>query len=247
MQEDALSIQHLTKSYGKTVAVDDISLSMREGEFFGFLGPNGAGKTTTIHCVTGIASFSVGNITLFGTDVVFDYRRARTLVGLSPQEFNLDLFATISKALDYVAGYYGMPKRARSRRVEAMLHQFDLMAHRDKSFMELSGGLKRRVMLAKAMIHDPRLLILDEPTAGVDVELRRELWEHLRKLNREGKSILLTSHYLEEVEMLCDRVAIINRGKIVADFSKAEYQKRGRNLEEVYLSITGGKVNEVEV
>ncbi len=239
----AIEIKHLTKKYGKQVAVDNISLSVDKGEFFGFLGPNGAGKTTTIKCITGIATFDEGNITLFDTDVVKDYREARQRIGLSPQEFNIDFFGVTHKVLDYVAGYYGLHKEKRKERVEELLEQFELQDHRNKPFNTLSGGLKRRVTLARAMVHDPDILILDEPTAGVDVELRHDLWKHLRRLNECGKTIFLTSHYLEEVEMLCNRVAIINHGKIVADKPKEDYLKNGRKLEDMYLEITGGKVN----
>lgn len=240
---NAVEIHNLTKKYKKATAVDDISLSIKKGEFFGFLGPNGAGKTTTIKCISGIAAFNIGTIKLLGTDVVKEYREARKKIGLSPQEFNIDFFGVVWRVLDYVAAYYGLPKEKRQERIETLLDQFELRPHKDKPFNTLSGGLKRRVTLARAMVHDPDILILDEPTAGVDVELRRELWEHLRRLNKEGKTIFLTSHYLEEVEMLCDRVAIINNGKIVADKPKADYVKNGRKLEDVYLEITGGNVN----
>lgn len=243
MSEKALEIKNLKKKYGKNVAVNDISFEIKKGEFFGFLGPNGAGKTTTIKAITGIATFDQGTIKLYDVDIVKEYREARKKIGLSPQEFNVDFFGVVDRVLDYAAGFYGMPKKDRERRVEELLDQFELRDHRDKAFRELSGGLKRRVILARAMVHDPDILILDEPTAGVDVELRRELWEHLRRLNREGKTIFLTSHYLEEVEMLCDRIAIISNGEIVADKPKHEYVKDGKKLEDVYLEITGGEVN----
>tara|TARA_Y100000310_G_scaffold344555_1_gene457948 strand:+ start:4843 stop:5574 length:732 start_codon:yes stop_codon:yes gene_type:complete len=239
----AVSIQNLSKSFNGNTAVDNISLEIPKGEFFGFLGPNGAGKTTTIHCMTGIASIDSGVVKLFDIDVVKDYRLARTKIGLSPQEFNVDFFGKVWKVLDYVGGYYGMPKKDRNKRIEELLDQFELQDHRNKGFNELSGGLKRRVMIARAMIHDPDILILDEPTAGVDVELRRELWGHLQRLNKEGKTIFLTSHYLEEVELLCNRIAIINNGKIVEDKPKSQYVNNGKKLEDVYLEITGGEVN----
>jgi len=234
----ALSISHLKKSYKGRVAVDDISFTIEPGEFFGFLGPNGAGKTTTIHCITGIAGLTEGNIQLFGIDVVKDYREARKKVGLSPQEFNVDIFSKLWKILDYVGGYYGMRKEERISRIEELLKQFELEVHKDKPFMELSGGLKRRVMLARAMVHNPDLLILDEPTAGVDVNLRLMLWRDLERLNKEGKTIFLTSHYLEEVEKLCSRIAIINNGKIIADAPKEVFLKDGNKLEQRYLELT---------
>ena len=237
----ALEIVNLRKVYSgkkKTLAVDDVSFSIKPGEFFGFLGPNGAGKTTTIHCITGIATLQGGSISLFGIDVVRDYREARKKVGLSPQEFNVDLFSKVWKILDYVGGYYGMKKDARLSRIGELLHQFNLGEHKEKPFMTLSGGLKRRVMLARAMVHNPDLLILDEPTAGVDVNLRRMLWKDLERLNKEGKTIFLTSHYLEEVEQLCSRIAIIHKGKIIADAPKEDFIKHGGKLEQRYLELT---------
>lgn len=239
MSEPALEITNLRKTYDTgTIAVDDVSFSIQPGEFFGFLGPNGAGKTTTIHCVTGIARFSEGVINVFGHDVVSDYRNARRRVGLSPQEYNVDIFASVREILDWVGGFYGIRKDARTARGEELLARFNLLPHADKQFRALSGGLKRRVMLARALVHDPDLLILDEPTAGVDVELRHDLWRYLRELNEEGKTILLTSHYIEEVELLCERIAIINEGKIVTIDSKAELIKDGTKLEDVYLQAT---------
>lgn len=241
MDDSALLIENLEKAYGKNIAVDNISFTIEKGEFFGFLGPNGAGKTTTIKCVTGIATIDSGKIELFGIDVVHDYREARKKVGLSPQEFNVDFFQTVRKLLDYVGGYYGLPKIRRKERIEELTLQFDLKDHIDKPFRDLSGGFKRRVMLARAMVHDPEFLILDEPTAGVDVELRHELWRHLKELNKGGKTILLTSHYLEEVELLCNRIAIINNGKIAAIGSKENFIKDGKTLEHHYLEITKGE------
>jgi len=234
----ALSVEHVSKSYGSTVALSDISFMVRRGEFFGFLGPNGAGKSTTIHLITGIARMQEGTIRVFGVDVDKEYRTARKHVGLSPQEFNVDIFEKVERILDFVAGYYGLPKALRSERVELLLHKFDLIEHRKKEFRALSGGLKRRVMLARAMVHDPELLILDEPTAGVDVELRRELWKYLQELNAAGKTIVLTSHYLEEVELLCNRIAIVNHGRIVEIGDKADFIRGGRKLEERYLELT---------
>jgi len=236
---NALEIKNLNKTYDDgTVAVENLSLEVPRGQFFGFLGPNGAGKTTTINCITGVARITSGTITIGGTDVVEEYREARTKVGISPQEFNVDIFAQTWKLLDYVAGYYGLRKNERKERIDELLDQFDLEKYRTTPFQHLSGGYKRRVMLARALVHNPELVILDEPTAGVDVELRRSLWVYLEKINKEGKTIILTSHYLDEVEKLCNRVAIINDGKIVADGSKDEFTKDGKSLEERYLEIT---------
>lgn len=238
MQDDILIIEALTKQYGAKTAVEDLSLRVRRGMFFGLLGPNGAGKSSIIHCITGIGKITSGTITVDGTDVEKEYKLARTKVGLSPQDFNVDIFAPVEKLLDYVGGYYGIPKAERARRIEALLDRFELQEHRTKQFKELSGGLKRRAILARALVHQPPLLILDEPTAGVDVKQRHMLWQYLRDLNAAGTTIILTSHYLEEVEELCTDIAIINRGIIVAQGTKADFIKDGSKLEEKYLEIT---------
>ncbi len=230
-------IDHFTKKYGSNIAVDDVSLSIPRGSFFGILGPNGAGKSTTIGATIGTVNSTSGSITVGGYDVVREYRKTRSMTGISPQEFNVDIFEKVHLILDYMGGFYGVPKKQRMERVEELLTRFDLQEHRDKMFMELSGGLKRRVVLAKALVHDPELLILDEPTAGIDVEQRRDLWSYLTELNKEGKTIVMTSHYLEEVEKLCDRIAVINHGKIVAEGTKEEFTKDD-TLEETYLKIT---------
>ncbi|MBI4032445.1 ABC transporter ATP-binding protein [Candidatus Berkelbacteria bacterium] len=238
----ALKITGLIKRYGSFTAVDELSLTVKPGEFFGFLGPNGAGKTTTINCITGISNPTAGTVTVFGYDVQEQYRDARRQVGLSPQEFNVDIFAPAWKIIDYMGGYYGMPADERAQRIDELIKRFELTAHRDKPFQALSGGLKRRVLLARALVHDPKILILDEPTAGVDVELRHDLWRYFRELNEEGKTILFTSHYLEEVEALCERVAIIADGKIVADDSMKNFTKGGKQkLEDMYLKYTSKK------
>ena len=237
-----LEIKNLTKIYGsgkeEKVAVDNISLTVDRGVFYGLLGPNGAGKSTTIHCITGIAQPSSGEIIVDGVDVVKDYRNARTKVGLSPQEFNVDIFATPYKLMDYMGGYYGIKKADRHERIEQLIERFDLQEHRDVKFQKLSGGLKRRAMLGRALVHTPDLLILDEPTAGVDVEQRRDLWEYLKQMNERGKTIILTSHYLEEIQYLCKEIAIINHGKIVAEETKEDFMKGGKSVEEAYLDIT---------
>jgi ABC-2 type transport system ATP-binding protein len=213
-------------------------MTVEEGDFFGFLGPNGAGKSTTIHCITGIATVTSGTIEVFGVDAVKDYRKARALVGLSPQEFNVDVFATPVQIVDWVGGYFGIPAAERKKRIDELMQRFDLTAHLKKPFRALSGGLKRRVILARALIHKPRLLILDEPTAGVDVELRLDLWRYLGEMNRDGTTILLTTHYLEEVERLCRNVAIVAKGKIVRQGPTEEFLE-GDGLEAAYLGATG--------
>jgi ABC-2 type transport system ATP-binding protein len=242
----ALSISHLRKVYRSgTVAIEDISLAIPEGAFFGFLGPNGAGKSTTIHCVTGIAEPTSGKIEIFGVDAVKDYREARRLVGLCPQEFNVDVFATPRQIVDWMGGYFGMGARERKERTDLLMERFDLVPHQKKAFRELSGGLKRRVVLARALINDPKLIILDEPTAGVDVELRRVLWSYLTEINKDGKTILLTSHYLEEVERLCRHIAIVNKGRIVREGTKDEMSRGPGGLEAAYLVATGAEPDHV--
>jgi ABC-2 type transport system ATP-binding protein len=242
MSAPMLEIKHLTKVYDKgkeaKTAVDDISLTVKRGAFYGLLGGNGAGKSTTIHCITGIAQPTSGQILVDGVDVVADYRTARTKVGLSPQEFNVDIFATPYQLMDYMGGYYGIKQAERESRIEELIKRFDLQEHRDVKFQKLSGGLKRRAMLGRALIHTPDLLILDEPTAGVDVEQRHDLWKYLKQMNERGKTIILTSHYLEEIQYLCKEIVIINHGKIVAEGTKADFMKDGKSVEETYLKIT---------
>ena len=238
MTDDILIIEHLVKKYGEKVAVNDISLRIRRGMFFGLLGPNGAGKSSTIHCITGIGKITSGLITIDGINVDTEYKKARSKVGLSSQDYNVDIFATVEQLLDYMAGYYGIPKQIRDVRIEALLTRFELVVHRKKMFKELSGGLKRRLILTRALVHEPKLLILDEPTAGVDVEQRYALWQYLRELNASGTTIILTSHYLEEVEELCSDIAIINNGVVVAQGTKNDFIKDGSKLEKRYLEIT---------
>jgi ABC-2 type transport system ATP-binding protein len=241
----ALEVTDLRKVYrGGTVAVDGLSMSVAEGDFFGFLGPNGAGKSTTIHCITGIATITTGTIKVFGVDAVKEYREARRLVGLSPQEFNVDVFATPVQIVDWVGGYFGIPAAERKKRIDELMERFDLTDHIKKPFRALSGGLKRRVILARALIHKPRLLILDEPTAGVDVELRLDLWRYLGELNRDGTTILLTTHYLEEVERLCRNVAIVAKGKIVRQGPKDDFMASG-GIEDAYLAATGAQPDHI--
>lgn len=239
----ALVITDLVKRYNGKTAVDHVSLTVNKGSFFGLLGPNGAGKSSIIHCITGIAQPSGGEILVDGVDVVKEYKRARTLVGLSPQEFNVDIFATPEQLMDYMGGYYGIPYNDRLKRINTLIDQFDLEGHRHTKFQKLSGGLKRRTMLGRALVHMPGLLILDEPTAGVDVEQRHALWEYLKELNQNGTTIILTSHYLEEVQYLCEDIAIMNHGTIVATGKKEDFLKDGSSLEAAYLRITREETN----
>src|SRR3954454_4011817 len=238
----ALDIKRLEKRYPNGVeALRSVSLEIEEGEFFGLLGPNGAGKSTLIHCTTGLAQPTAGAIEVFGNDAIDDYAEARQAVGLAPQEPNIDWFLTVAETLDYHAGYFGMPKRERRERTDELLETFSLTEKRDERTRTLSGGMKRRLILARAMMHRPRLLILDEPTAGVDVELRLELWHYMQRINQEGTTILLTTHYLEEAEQLCDRIAFINDGQIVGEGTSPELAARYgvANLEDAYLALVG--------
>jgi ABC-2 type transport system ATP-binding protein len=240
----ALNIEDLAKRYPTGVeALRGVSLQIEQGELFGLLGPNGAGKSTLIHCATGLAQPTGGAIHVFGHDATGNYGEARQAVGLAPQEPNLDWFLTVAETLDYHAGYFGMPKRERRARTKELLETFSLTEKRDERTRTLSGGMKRRLILARAMMHRPRLLILDEPTAGVDVELRLELWHYVQRINQEGTTILLTTHYLEEAEQLCDRIAFINGGQIVGEGTSSELSERYgvASLEDAYLALVGRK------
>jgi ABC-2 type transport system ATP-binding protein len=242
--ESALHIADLVKRYPTgTEALRGVSLEIEDGEFFGLLGPNGAGKSTLIHCATGLAQPTSGQIRIFGHDAVDHYEQARLAVGLAPQELNLDWFLTAEETLDYHGGYFGMPKRERRERARELLDTFSLTEKRDDRTRTLSGGMKRRLVLARALMHRPRLLILDEPTAGVDVELRLELWHYVQRINGEGTTVLLTTHYLEEAEQLCDRIAFINHGAIVAQGTTEELSDEFgvSSLEDAYLELVGRK------
>lgn len=233
----ALEIIHFCKSFGKSIAVDNLSLSVETGELFGLLGPNGAGKSTTINCICGINQFHEGQISVYGFDVVKSPVEAKKLIGLSPQDYNVDIHLTLRQILNFCGGYYSIPRSKRIKIIDDLVQLLDLKKHQHKKFKELSGGMKRRVMLARAMICNPELLILDEPTAALDVELRYELWEHILKLNKAGKTIILTSHYIEEIEKLCRRVAIMNKGKLLFIGPVTELLKNHRNLEHAYMQM----------
>ncbi|MFP4596635.1 MAG: ABC transporter ATP-binding protein [Persicimonas sp.] len=208
-----LSVQNVTKRYGDLTAVDDVSLDIVPGEIFALLGPNGAGKTTLIGCITGMITRFGGDITVAGYDVRDDYRITRRLVGLVPQELNYDSFFNVREVLKYQGGYFG--KRVDYERIDELLEQFSLADKVDQNTRWLSGGMKRRLMICKALMHEPVLLFLDEPTAGVDVELREELWDYVRQLRDGGTTIVLTTHYIEEAEELADRVGIISHGRLL--------------------------------
>ena len=237
MPDTAISVSRLEKNYGSFQALKGIDLSVREGDFVGFLGPNGAGKTTTIHCITGLCNFQKGSIRVFGMDVVREYRKTRPLIGLCPQEFNLDPFLTIEQVLVYQAGYFGVPKTDALKRAGELLRYFRLQDKKNLDFRKLSGGMKRRLLLCRALMHDPKILILDEPTAGADLELRHHIWNYLQELNQKGKSIFLTTHYMEEAEKLSKNVAIIDQGRIV-HFGDKEALVKDQSLETKFLQLT---------
>lgn len=226
----AISIQNLHKTYrdGKSgqqkVALKGINLEIPRGSFFGLLGPNGAGKSTMINIMSGLVIKSGGTVTICGHDIEKDMRAARKSIGVVPQELVLDTFFTVRQALDIHAGYYGVPKR--ERRTDEIIEAMGLTDKADSHSRRLSGGMRRRLLIAKALVHSPQVLILDEPTAGVDVELRSQLWAYVRQLNKQGTTILLTTHYLEEAEELCDQIAIINHGEVIACESKRNLMGR---------------------
>jgi ABC-2 type transport system ATP-binding protein len=242
----ALKIEKLKKTYSTGVlALDGVSLEVEAGRFFGLLGPNGAGKTTLINSVVSLARPDSGSVEVFGRDAYREFREARRMIGVSPQEINLDKFLTVEETMLFHAGYYGVPKRKARERAEELLERFALVEKRKQRVNTLSGGMKRRVLFARALMHDPKVLFLDEPTAGVDVELRYKLWGYIRELNRGGLTILLTTHYLEEAEALCEEIALINGGKIAAQGTSAELKERygARNVEEVYLKVVGNGIS----
>ncbi|HFC53717.1 MAG TPA: ABC transporter ATP-binding protein [Gammaproteobacteria bacterium] len=216
MTDRALSIEGLRKTYSNGFqALDGIDLDVERGDFVALLGPNGAGKSTTIGIICSLITKSAGSVKVFGMDIERQRSRVRRCIGLVPQEFNFNIFEPVEEIVLNQAGYYGIPRREARRRTAAALQRMGLWEKRRGSARELSGGMKRRLMIARALVHEPQLLILDEPTAGVDLEIRRSMWEFLRETNRSGVTIILTTHYLEEAESLCDKVAIIDHGKIV--------------------------------
>jgi len=224
---NALEISNLKKTYASGVeALKGISLSVEEGDFYALLGPNGAGKSTTIGIVSSLVTKSDGKVSIFGTDIDQDFAEAKRKLGVVAQEMN---FSPFEKVLDIVvtqSGFYGIPKKVALARAEEVLHTLGLWEKKDLQSRTLSGGLKRRLMIAKSLIHQPRLLILDEPTAGVDIELRRGMWDFIRELNKNGTTVILTTHYLEEAEQLCKNIAIIDKGLIVENTSMKDLLKK---------------------
>jgi len=210
---DPLVINQLTKKFGSATAVDEVTFSIKPGEIFGLLGPNGAGKTTIISTIMTLLSATSGTVEVFGTSPSKNPSQAKSMIGYVPQELVHHGFFTVQKILEYHASYFGEKKDP--EHLSYLLHKFDLYVHRNKMVNQLSGGMKRRLMIAKALVHHPKILLLDEPTAGVDIELRYSLWEFIHELKKKNISILLTTHYLEEAEQLCDRIGILQKGKLV--------------------------------
>jgi ABC-2 type transport system ATP-binding protein len=236
LPQPALAIRGLTKRYDDgTLALEGLDLKVPAGEFFGLLGPNGAGKTTLINAVCNLVRITAGEVRVFGHEG--SSLVARRLIGVAEQEPNLDRFLTVREALVYHGGYFGLTRARSIERAEEMIDVFDLRAKADVRAPKLSGGQRRRLLLSRALLHEPRLVILDEPTAGVDIELRRELWRYIRRLHEGGTTILLTTHYLEEAEALCEDIALISGGRLVARSSPEglKQQYEAASLEDVYL------------
>lgn len=238
----AISFKHLTKNYGSLVALNDVSLEIEEGEFFGLLGPNGAGKTTLISILAGLCRPTVGSVEVMGHDVQSDFRAARRLLGIVPQELVFDPFFTVRETLQFQSGYFGIKNNGEW--IDEILHHLGLADKANKNMRALSGGMKRRVLVAQALVHRPPVIVLDEPTAGVDVELRQSLWKFISRLNQEGHTIVLTTHYLEEAQELCGRIAMLKKGEIVALDTTANLLARVNNsqtkdgdLEDVFMQI----------
>ncbi|MCW8834232.1 MAG: ABC transporter ATP-binding protein [Colwellia sp.] len=220
LDSNALQISSLAKTYkGGFQALKGIDLTVKQGDFFALLGPNGAGKSTTIGVITSLVNKTHGQVKIYGYDIDTDLEKAKSFIGLVPQEFNFNQFEPLMNILINQAGYYGVDRKTAVVRAEKYLKQLELWDKRNSAARELSGGMKRRLMIARALMHEPKMLILDEPTAGVDIEVRRGMWDFLRQLNKEGITIILTTHYLEEAEMLCRNIAIIDGGEIVEDTS----------------------------
>jgi ABC-2 type transport system ATP-binding protein len=237
-----ISVEHLSKTYGSGFkALDDINLTIGRGEIFALLGPNGAGKTTLINIICGIANLSSGRVTIDGHDINSDYRAARSLIGLVPQELHTDAFESVWATASFSRGLFGKPKNP--SHIEKVLKDLSLWDKKDAKIVTLSGGMKRRVMIAKALSHEPQILFLDEPTAGVDVELRKGMWEVVRALQASGVTIILTTHYIEEAEEMADRIGVINKGRIILVEDKASLmQKLGRKQLKLHLQ---GKIDAV--
>jgi ABC-2 type transport system ATP-binding protein len=245
--EPAIRADDLRKSYGDVRALDGLTFEVERGEFFGLLGPNGAGKTTFINVLVGLVRKDAGTAEVFGFDVETEYQEARDRIGLSPQEFNVDRFFPIVEVLQHKAGYHGVPPDEAEARAEEALKTVGIWDKRETRFDWLSGGMKRRFLLARALVTEPELLILDEPTAGVDVQLRRDLWRVIERLNDQGTTILLTTHYIEEAERLCDRVAIVDSGSVVEVATPDDLRSRGTDQLRLTLADAPAAVPDLDV
>ena len=211
----AIEFQNIKKSYGNFEALKGLTLSIKKGEFFGLLGPNGAGKTTLMSALVGLVKIQAGKILVFDQDISTHPQETKACIGFTPQEVNVDRFFSIRKTLEFQAGFYGYDRQFAKQRAQEMLERFSLVGKANLPFYKLSGGMQKRLIIARALMSKPKILILDEPSAGIDVELRQELWNYLKDLNRDGTTIILTTHYIDEAEALCERVGIINHGQMV--------------------------------
>jgi ABC-2 type transport system ATP-binding protein len=238
----AIQITNVEKRYKTLQALDGVSLTIEEGEFFGLLGPNGAGKTTLISIIAGLNRADSGSVTIHGHDVVRDYREARKRLGVVPQELVFDPFFTVRETLRMQSGYFGLKNN--DQWIDEVMHNLDLTNKADVNMRSLSGGMKRRVLVAQALVHKPPVIVLDEPTAGVDVELRQTLWHFISRLNREGHTVVLTTHYLEEAQALCNRIAMLKAGKVVALDSTSALIKRISGAQ-LMLRLTQGALPDV--
>ena len=240
----ALEIKNLTKTYqgeSEYYALDDVSLNVKAGSIFGLLGPNGAGKSTLINIISGIVFKSSGDVSVWGMDIEKERKQSKLAVGIVPQELNIDAFFTPDELLDLHSGMFNVPKAL--RKTKELLKLMDLSDKAKSYSRKLSGGMRRRLLVAKAMVHSPPILILDEPTAGVDVELRQKLWNHFKDLNKLGVTIILTTHYLEEAEYLCDDIAIINKGRIIANENKKSLLTKF-NEKLIYIKLKKKKISD---
>ena len=240
----ALEIKNLTKTYqgeSEYYALDDVSLNVKAGSIFGLLGPNGAGKSTLINIISGIVFKSSGDVSVWGMDIEKERKQSKLAVGIVPQELNIDAFFTPDELLDLHSGMFNVPKAL--RKTKELLKLMDLSDKAKSYSRKLSGGMRRRLLVAKAMVHSPPILILDEPTAGVDVKLRQKLWNHFKDLNKLGVTIILTTHYLEEAEYLCDDIAIINKGKIIANENKKSLLTKF-NEKLIYIKLKNKKISD---
>ncbi len=245
--DKAIEIRGLTKSFDKLIAVDRIDLDIGKGEFFGLLGPNGAGKTTLIRMLVGLCVPTAGTATVLGRDIVRDQYGARELIGVVPQDFNFDDNLTAKDILTYHAGYFGMPKKEREERADELLEFLEIADKAHTTCTKLSGGMKRRLLIGRALMTRPQVLFLDEPTTGVDVQLRHSLWDLFRKMEGSGTTIILTTHYIEEADSLCDRVAIMDHGKIIALGDPEELKKTSSSGNLIEIEMGGGTVPDLKM